>query len=92
MGKLGFLAGAAAGYVLGTRAGRERYEQIRAISSKVWNSGPVQRQVSSAKHAAKTKAAPLVADALGDAAKQTAERLRAQQVVTSEVTERPPPD
>ena len=29
MAKLSFLAGFGAGYVLGTRAGRERYEQIR---------------------------------------------------------------
>ena len=30
MGKLTFIAGMAAGYVLGARAGRQRYEQIRA--------------------------------------------------------------
>ena len=29
MAKLSFLAGFGAGYVLGSRAGRERYEQIR---------------------------------------------------------------
>ena len=29
MAKLSFLAGLGAGYVLGSRAGRERYEQIR---------------------------------------------------------------
>ncbi len=29
MAKLSFLAGFGAGYVLGARAGRERYEQIR---------------------------------------------------------------
>ena len=29
MAKLSFLAGVGAGYVLGARAGRERYEQIR---------------------------------------------------------------
>ena len=29
MAKLSFLAGFVAGYVLGARAGRERYEQIR---------------------------------------------------------------
>ncbi len=29
LGKLTFLAGAGVGYVLGARAGRERYEQIR---------------------------------------------------------------
>ena len=45
MGKLTFIAGLAAGYVLGARAGRQRYEQIRRTSGKVWNSGPVQKQV-----------------------------------------------
>lgn len=30
--KLGLIAGAAAGYVLGTKAGRERYEQLREAS------------------------------------------------------------
>ncbi|MFP7696703.1 hypothetical protein [Trueperella sp. LYQ143] len=31
------------GYVLGSRAGRERYEQIKKISKKVWNSKPAQK-------------------------------------------------
>ncbi|WP_199245892.1 YtxH domain-containing protein [Leifsonia sp. AG29] len=44
-GKLIFAAGAAVGYVLGTRAGRERYEQIRAAASRVWESPVVQDQV-----------------------------------------------
>jgi outer membrane lipoprotein SlyB len=30
--RFGLIAGAAAGYVLGTRAGRERYEQIAAAA------------------------------------------------------------
>ena len=58
MGKLTFIAGMAAGYVLGSRAGRQRYEQIRRTSGKVWNSGPVQKQVFNAKEVARTKAAP----------------------------------
>ena len=32
MGKLGFLAGMAAGYVLGARAGKQRYAQIKTVS------------------------------------------------------------
>jgi len=32
--KLSFIAGFGAGYVLGTRAGRERYEQIRRAWSQ----------------------------------------------------------
>lgn len=45
-GKVGLVIGLAAGYVLGTRAGRERYEQIKAQALKVWNLDPVQRQVA----------------------------------------------
>lgn len=44
-GKVGLVVGLAAGYVLGTRAGRERYEQIKAGALKVWNLDPVQKQV-----------------------------------------------
>lgn len=42
-GKIAFVLGAAAGYVLGSRAGRERYEQIKAGAQKLWNTAPVQR-------------------------------------------------
>jgi hypothetical protein len=37
-----FLAGAAAGYVLGTRAGKERYEQIKRLSRRVSENPTVQ--------------------------------------------------
>jgi hypothetical protein len=43
MGKLSFLAGFAAGYVAGAAAGRERYEQIKSVSSKVAGNPTVQR-------------------------------------------------
>ena len=33
--KMGFLVGAAVGYVLGAKAGRERYDQIQAWAGKV---------------------------------------------------------
>ena len=45
MSKISFLLGAAAGYVLGARAGRQRYEQIRSGAAKAWQSQPVQQQV-----------------------------------------------
>lgn len=76
MAKLSFLLGAATGYVLGARAGRQRYEQIRAGASKAWQSQPVQKQVSTAKHAAKTKAAPAALDAVSTAANVTGDKLR----------------
>lgn len=44
-GKFGLVIGLAAGYVLGSRAGRERYEQIKSGFLQVWNTDPVQKQV-----------------------------------------------
>ena len=41
-GKLMFISGLAAGFVLGTRAGREKYEEIRANAKKVWEHPTVQ--------------------------------------------------
>ena len=87
MGKLTFIAGMAAGYVLGARAGRKRYEQIRRTSGKVWNSGPVQKQVATAKEVARTKAAPVVADMVADAARATGEKLRSSRTVEAEAIE-----
>jgi len=87
MGKLTFIAGMAAGYVLGSRAGRQRYEQIRRTSTKVWNSGPVQKQVVNAKEVARTKAAPVVADMVADAARATGEKLRSNRTVEAEAIE-----
>jgi len=40
--KLSFLVGGAVGYVLGARAGRERYETIVALSRKIAGSQTVQ--------------------------------------------------
>ena len=84
MGKLSFIAGLAAGYVLGAKAGRQRYEQIARTSGKVWHSQPVQRQVERGKEVAKTKAAPVVADMVADAARATGEKLRQGKTIASE--------
>jgi hypothetical protein len=56
-GKAGLVIGLAAGYVLGARAGRERYEQIKGQAQKVWNLTPVQNQVDRAKDFAKSAVA-----------------------------------
>ncbi len=52
MGVKSLALGLVAGYVLGARAGRQRYEQIAKVSSKVWNSKPVQAGVGRARDAA----------------------------------------
>jgi len=56
-GKIGLVVGLGVGYVLGTRAGRERYEQIKTQWLKVWNLDPVQEQVTKVKSFVGDKAA-----------------------------------
>jgi hypothetical protein len=48
-GKILFVVGLGVGYVLGTRAGRERYEQIRKAAENVWNMPAVQQGVGTVK-------------------------------------------
>jgi uncharacterized membrane-anchored protein YhcB (DUF1043 family) len=70
-GKVGLVIGLAAGYVLGTRAGRERYEQIKAQVEKVWNLDPVQEQVGKVKEFAKSTAMALPSTLWDSAVKVT---------------------
>jgi len=70
-GKVGLVIGLAAGYVLGTRAGRERYEQIKHQALKVWNLDPVQQQVAKAKDYAKSAAMALPTTVWDSAVKMT---------------------
>jgi hypothetical protein len=58
-GKVGLVIGLAAGYVLGSRAGRERYDQIKDQVLKVWNTDQVQEQVGKVKDFAKSSAMAL---------------------------------
>ena len=41
--RLGFIAGFAAGYVLGSKAGTERYNQIASLTRKAMGTEPVQQ-------------------------------------------------
>jgi hypothetical protein len=67
MSKMKLLLIGGIGYVLGARAGRERYEQIKSAATKVRNNPQVQNASQSAVDLAKEKA-PVVKDRLGDAA------------------------
>jgi hypothetical protein len=71
MSKLGLLAAGAVGYVLGARAGRERYDQIVYQAQRFWTNPTVQRAASEAQERAR-EAAPVVAEKVGDAAKHAA--------------------
>ncbi|HEX6249089.1 MAG TPA: hypothetical protein VFZ64_14550 [Nocardioidaceae bacterium] len=64
--KLMFLGAGAVGYVLGAKAGRERYEQIAAQAEKLRKNPTVQQKMGEAKHIAK--------DAAGTATEKVKER------------------
>jgi hypothetical protein len=68
-GKILFVAGLGLGYVLGTRAGREKYEELRKAALKVWNDPRVQKQVDAVEDFVKDKA-PDVAEFVSDNAKK----------------------
>jgi hypothetical protein len=55
------------GYVLGAKAGRERYEQIKGFATRVQSNPTVQQTASKAADVAKEKA-PVVADKVSQAA------------------------
>jgi hypothetical protein len=58
-GKILFVVGLGVGYVLGTRAGRERYEQIRKAAERVWNQPSVQQGVGTVKEFATARVGDL---------------------------------
>ena len=66
--RLTFATGVAVGYVLGTRAGRERYEKLRQAAHKVAENPAVRNVTESAAQSgreAASKAAGVVTDKVG---------------------------
>jgi len=56
MSKIVTLAAGAAGYVLGAKAGRGRYDQIAANAQRFWSNPRVQKTANDAKEKAREKA------------------------------------
>lgn len=71
-GKAALVAGLGIGYVLGTRDGRERYEQIKAQATKAWNNPRVQETADKAQ----TKAQEAVKQAAGTAQDKVQDKVR----------------
>ena len=79
MKKLTLLAAVAAGYVLGSRAGRERYEQIKSGAKKVAGDPRVQSATHKAQDAVAAQAAhaaEVAKDKVSDAASTAADKVR----------------
>ncbi|MEO5708974.1 MAG: hypothetical protein ABIQ59_04045 [Nocardioidaceae bacterium] len=73
-GKIALLVGGAVGYVLGTRAGHERYDQIKAQAESIWTNPKVQEKATQAQDFAKEKA-PVVKDKAAGAAASAKDKL-----------------
>jgi hypothetical protein len=77
--KLPLLAAAAVGYVLGTRAGRERYEQIKSGAQKIARDPRVQSASHKAQDAVASQAAhaaEVAKDKVTDVASTAADKVR----------------
>lgn len=73
-GKILLVVGIGIGYVLGTRAGRAKYDEMKAAAQKFWNDPRVQKQVNNAEDFVKDKA-PDVAEFLSDGAKTVVSKV-----------------
>ena len=72
--KILLVVGIGIGYVLGTRAGRGKYEELKATAQKFWNDPRVKKQVNNAEDFVKDKA-PEVAEFLSDGAKKVVSQV-----------------
>lgn len=68
-GKILLVVGLGVGYVLGTRAGREKYDKMKAAASAFWNDPRVKAQVDNVEEFVKDKA-PEVSEFFADSAKK----------------------
>ena len=81
-GKILFVVGLGVGYVLGTRAGREKYDQMKSAALKLWNDPRVQKRVDDAGDFVKDKA-PEVAEFLADGAKKVVSQVSGSKAQTA---------
>ena len=81
MRKMTMLVSGGIGYVLGARAGRERYEQIRSTALKIKGNPTVQATASKAADAAK-EAAPVVKDKVTGAADTSSQKVQSSPTST----------
>jgi hypothetical protein len=73
-GKILLLAGVAVGYVLGARAGREKYNELVSTANKFWNDPRVQERVEQVEGFVKDKA-PEVSGFVQDNAKKVSDAV-----------------
>jgi hypothetical protein len=79
--KAAFLIGGALGYVLGTRAGREQFDRLRAQAQKLWEDPRVQSTVSDVELRATNlvkERGPEIKEMVTDAVRSATETVRSR--------------
>jgi tripartite-type tricarboxylate transporter receptor subunit TctC len=79
--KLAFIIGAAVGYVLGTRAGREQFEKIRSAARQMWEDPRVQSTVEDVEQRASDlmkEKGPELKEKITEAVKSAADTVRSK--------------
>lgn len=84
-GKILLVVGLGIGYVLGTRAGREKYESMKSAMMTFWNDPRVQKRVDDAGDFVKDKA-PEVAEFFSDGAKSVVSKVSGSKAPASSRT------
>ncbi|GAA4678669.1 hypothetical protein [Frondihabitans cladoniiphilus] len=91
-GKILFVAGLAAGYVVGARAGRQSYEKIKSRAGNVWHDPNVQKGVHKAEDFV-AENAPIVgkkaAETASDAAHAVSEKVKSATSKADDTTTTP---
>lgn len=82
-GKAALVVGLATGYVLGTRDGRSRYEQIKSQADRLWNDPKVQKNVAQAQDVVKEKA-PVVQAKVSDVAAKATSKVKGDDGTTTD--------
>lgn len=91
--RFGFLVGFGAGYVLGAKAGHERYEQIKRLYENILASPGIRQATGKAKNAASSgfEQAKDKASEGATKAKEAIRERRAEEKRTGSLTVAPPP-
>jgi hypothetical protein len=79
--RIAFVVGAAVGYVVGTRVGREGYKKIVEGAKDLWESPPVQKGVASVQSAVGQKS-PEAAEKIGTASEKIGDAIDAESAAT----------
>lgn len=74
-GKIMFAFGAAVGYVVGSRSGREAYDRLKERATEFWQDPRVKEKVSEAQEFAKEKL-PVAGEKISQAAKKVTDRQK----------------